>query len=312
MTGVGGGRVAAAIDVGSNSVLLLTVAVEPDGRARAIDEAGVTTRLGTGLVERGSLDPNAARRTRECVVEFTARARRSGARTPWAFATGAARRACDGEAFVVALARAAACEVEILSGEREAALAYAAAVDGLGLHGRSLLVVDVGGVTTELTLGTGPAIRASTSLALGALALTEACGGDAERLGARVEAELATTDIPRQARTADATIVGCGGTATALAALALGLGRYDPSRVHGARLAARDLVPLATSRGAGGAALDPGRATILPAGACILAAVMAATEGAVLTVSDHGVRHAYLRERLARSGVVVDMRRLWS
>jgi len=146
-----GGRVAAAIDVGSNSVLLLTVSLEPDGRARAVDEAVATTRLGAGLAPSGTLDRDAVARTRASVVDFADRARARGAESVWAFATGAARRAADGAAFAMATATAAGVPVEILSGEREAALAYAAAVHGLGLAGDAVLAIDVGGATTELT-----------------------------------------------------------------------------------------------------------------------------------------------------------------
>jgi exopolyphosphatase/guanosine-5'-triphosphate,3'-diphosphate pyrophosphatase len=115
-----------------------------------------------------------------------------------------------------------------------------------------------------------------------------------------------------------ATCVASGGTATALAALDLGLATYDPARVHGHVLEASRLTaleealratPAEAVRRRGG--LDPGRARILPAGAAVLAAVMRATGAPALQVSDHGVRHAYLRERLAAVGVAADLRRLW-
>lgn len=309
MTARGDTRVAAAIDVGSNSVLLLVVAVPADGRACALDEAVTTTRLGTGLVDGGALDAAAAARTTAAVVDFAGRARARGATHVWAFATGAARRAADGAAFVRALADASRATVEMLSGAREAALAYAAAVDGLGAGDAPVLAIDVGGATTELTLGHGARIDASASLPVGALGLTEACGPDRARAEAAVAAALATTDVPARATAAGARVLASGGTATSLAALALGLARYEARRVHGTTLAARDLPALAGRPG--GDAVDPGRAAILPAGACILAGVMRAARAEGLRVSDHGVRHAYLRERLAADGVAVSMESLW-
>jgi len=308
----GGARIAAAIDVGSNSVLLLTVAVAPDGRARAIDEAVATTRLGTGLRAGGALDPDAARRTAACVVDFAARARARGASAVWAFATGAVRRARDGAAFARAVADAAAIPVEILTGAREAALAHGAAAHGLGLGDAPMLAIDIGGATTELTLGRGAAIEASASLALGALLLTEVLGSDPDGMRARVVEGLASTDVPARAHTAGAPAVASGGTATSLAALALGLARYEPRRVHGVVLGVERLAELAASgvRGAGGA-LDPDRAALLPAGACILTSVLAAMPTDHVRVSDHGVRHAYLREQLGGAGVVASMEALW-
>jgi exopolyphosphatase/guanosine-5'-triphosphate,3'-diphosphate pyrophosphatase len=305
-----GARAAAVIDVGSNSVLLLTVALEPDGHARAVDEAVATTRLGTRLTAGGTLDPDGVARTRARVVEFAARARARGADPIWAFATGAARRAADGETVAAALAGAAGVPVEVVSGEREAALAYAAVVHGLDLDDAPVLAIDVGGATTELTLGDGPHVVAGTSLALGALALTETSGSAAGRMAAAIASALATTDLPSRARARHATAAASGGTATALAALALGLRRYEPARVHGTWLETGRITTLSQAADAGGA-IDPGRAAILPAGACILAGVLAEAQVARVRVSDHGVRHAYLRERLAAIGVSVSMRRLW-
>jgi exopolyphosphatase / guanosine-5'-triphosphate,3'-diphosphate pyrophosphatase len=307
-----GGRVAAAIDVGSNSVLLLTVALETDGHVRAIDEALATTRLGAGLRPGGALDPGAVARTRAAVVEFADRARACGAAPIWAFATGAARRAADGAAFAEALGAAARVPVEVLSGGREAALAHAAAVHGLALADATVLAVDVGGLSTELTLGSGARIAAAASVPLGALALTEETGGDPDAMRRRVAEALAATDVPRRARAACAAAVASGGTATSLAAIASGLRRYEPWRVHGATLAADRLAALAAAAADAGAAIDAGRAAILPAGACILAGALAAAGAVDVRVSDHGVRHAYLRERLADIGVSVTMEALWT
>src|SRR6185503_13962778 len=266
-----GARIAAAIDVGSNSVLLLTVAVASDGLARALDEAVATTRLGAGLRAGGTLDRDAARRTRDRVVAMAVRARDRGATDVWAFATGAVRRAVDGTAFGRDVADAAGVPLEVLSGGREAALAYDAAVHGLALGDATVLTIDVGGATTELTLGRGAMVEASVSLGVGALALAEACGNDLARARARVADALAPTDLPARARAVGAPVIASGGTPTALAALALGLTRYEPRRVHGSQLDRDRLAALAEVgfRGGGGA-LDPDRAALLPAGAGVL------------------------------------------
>jgi exopolyphosphatase/guanosine-5'-triphosphate,3'-diphosphate pyrophosphatase len=308
----GGGRFAAVIDVGSNSVLLLAIAVAADGRSRALDEATTTTRLGAGLSTGGTLDPTAAARTRAAVVAFARRARALGVGDLWGFATGAARRAADGADFVAATAAEAGLPVEILTGEREARLAYDAVVHGLGLDdGRTVLVVDVGGASTELTLGRGSTVVATVSLALGALELHERAASDPATMAPAVARAIADTDLPARARRAGATLAASGGTPTSLAALALDLRGYDPRRVHGASLDVSALADLA-GRATGTGPIDPGRAAILPAGACILEAVMRASGVTRVTVSDHGVRHAYLRERLARSGARADLRTLWT
>ncbi|HYV57225.1 MAG TPA: hypothetical protein VE911_06765, partial [Candidatus Nitrosopolaris sp.] len=139
--------VAAVIDVGSNSVLLLTVTVDESGRGRAIDEALATTRLGAGLARGGRLDAAARARTQEAVVAFTARARAGGVSRMWAFGTAAMREASDGSTFARDLEAAAGVPVEVLSGESEARLAYAAVAHGLRVEEGATLVADVGGRT---------------------------------------------------------------------------------------------------------------------------------------------------------------------
>ena len=312
----GVGRRAAVIDVGSNSVLLLAVAVEPDGRARTIDAALETTRLGTRLRDGGALDPAARARTVAAIAALAARARAAGADRVWAFATAAVRRAADGVAFAREVERAAGVPVEVLSGTREAALAYDAVAHALPGPEGPLLVVDVGGGTTELTLGRGDTVEETASLPLGALSLAETAGGD---LAARVDGLLAGSPLLARAARTGARLAASGGTATALAALDLGLERYEPRRVHGhvlgrgtlealvARVAGLPEAALASLAG-----LDPGRAAILPAGAVVLDRVVAATRAAEVTVSDHGVRHGYLRERLAEAGVGAHLGALWS
>jgi len=304
--------VAAVLDVGTNSVLLLVVAVDAaSGGARRLAAGLATTRLGAGLRAGGRLDDAAKARTRTAVLDAVTRARAAGATHVWAFATGAARRAADGEAFAEALAADAGVPVAVLSGAEEAALAWAAARGGLDVAG-PCLVADVGGGTTELTLGEGPRPDAAASLALGALALTERHGGDAGAMRAAIDAALAGTDVLPRARRGRATVVASGGSATALAALDLGLATYDPARVHGHALAVDRIGALAARVRDGGPhpGLDPDRAAILPAGALVLTGVAAAAGAGVLRVSDLGVRHAYLAERLAAGGVRVDLRSL--
>jgi exopolyphosphatase/guanosine-5'-triphosphate,3'-diphosphate pyrophosphatase len=239
------------------------------------------------------------------VVAQVEHARRHGTSRCWAFTTGAARRASDGRAFAAELARAATCPVEVLSGDDEAALAYAAVAHTLATGDQRVLAVDVGGVTTELTLGRGDRVEESVSLALGALALTERGAGAV----AEVECVLAAT--PLVARAAGAAVLSSGGTATALAALDLGLATYDPARVHGHTLAVARLDALCRQARTRPGVLDEGRARILPAGAAILAGVARAAGSETLRVSEHGVRHGYLRRRLGLEGVEADLRALW-
>jgi exopolyphosphatase / guanosine-5'-triphosphate,3'-diphosphate pyrophosphatase len=297
--------IAAVIDIGSNSVLLVTVMVDPGGSARVLDDALLTTRLGSGLRAGGRLTPDACVRTAEAVTAFAARARARGARSVWAFATAAVRDAVDGKDFARAVGEAAGVPVEVLPAEREATLAFDAVRTGLRLGAAPLVVADVGGRTTELTLAVGDEVLAVVSLPLGALALAEAHGTELAALRAAVDATLAAGELPARARALGARCAASGGTATALAALDLDLPRYDGVRVHGHRLSASTLDTLATRLAAMPAetrtalpSLDPGRAAVLPAGAVVLGRLVRALGATEIVVSDQGVRHAYLREAL--------------
>lgn len=316
---------ASVLDIGSNSVLLLTLDVPPGGAARVVDGALATTRLGEDLFEGGLLTSGARTRTRDAVVAFAERARVRGASWVWGFATAAARRAADGGSFVAELSAAAGCSLAVLPGDEEARLAYAACATLAGPH-EPVLAVDVGGGTTELTLGHGDRAEIGVSLPLGALALTERFvrtdpPSVAERtaLAETVGTVLATSTLIDRARAAGARVIASGGSATALAAVDLGLGTYEPARVHGHRLDVERLAALAdalTSRPvaerATSGALDPDRARILPAGLRVIRAIVRAVDAAGMRVSELGVRHAYLRERLREeTGTTIRLETLW-
>jgi len=303
---------AGVLDVGSNSVLLLVAGRRADGRLATLDAAVVTTRLGAGLRPGGSLDPDARRRTEEAVAALAARARARGAPRLFAFATGAARRAADGPQWAAELAERQGLPVEILSGAREARLAFTAAV-GTAHDDGWVVVVDVGGLTTEVTLGRCGVPEQAESLAVGALDLAERHGAgpdfDVAAAQREVERAIRVAAVPAVAASTGPSLVASGGTATSLAALDLGLDAYDGSRVHGHRLAVEALASLAASPRS--SALDPDRAAILPAGALVLEVVSKALGADGIVVSDHGVRHAYLRERLAANGLFGDGEGAW-
>jgi exopolyphosphatase/guanosine-5'-triphosphate,3'-diphosphate pyrophosphatase len=288
------------IDVGSNSVLCLVAAPAGGGRLRVLADLLETTRLASGLREGGPLAPDARGRTLRAVAGFADRARALGAREVVGLGTAAMRAASDGPEFARAIAAETGVPVTILSGTDEARLAYRAV--SAGAVG-PLLAVDVGGRSTELVLGEGARIDEARSLPLGALMLTEELMGDrpadAGALAAvreRVGRVLAPEGVPARARPRQATLVASGGTATALAALDLGLTAYDAERVHGHVLDTDRLVAVALD---GRGVLDPGRRRILPAGAVVLECVARAAGQARVHVSDHGIRHARLQEMLA-------------
>ncbi|MCB9743304.1 MAG: Ppx/GppA family phosphatase [Alphaproteobacteria bacterium] len=288
----------ASIDVGSNSLLLTVV---EDSGAVVHDEVQVVG-LGRGLGDLGHMQP--ARRAHGAVVlaEYVATAAALGvpASEIRAVATSGARRAVDAPAFFAEIEAAHGLKVRTISGEEEARLSYLGALQGLELAPPPHLVVDLGGGSTELVLGSGAEMSWRVSLEVGAVRLTEgfidlADIRDADRAALRAHLQAEMRALPESERPSE--IIAVAGTATTLAAVDLGLERYVAERVHGHHLSVAALEAMADRLAAADAAerrrisaIEPKRGDFLMAGAEVLIAVCrwAGHEG--LTTSNGGLR----------------------
>jgi exopolyphosphatase/guanosine-5'-triphosphate,3'-diphosphate pyrophosphatase len=296
----------AVIDVGTNSVKLHV------GERRAgdvwetvVDRAEVT-RLGEGLVA-GVLQPDPIRRTADAVVGMVEESRHAGAAEVAAVATAAMRVAENSAELVEAVRARCGVGIEVVSGDDEARLAYLAATSELDVGERSLVVFDTGGGSTEFTFGTAQRVKERFSLEVGAARITERFGLDGvasdEQLADAFQAigvELAALDDrPRP----DA-LVGMGGALTNLASIRHRLRKYDADVVHGTVLGRNEIdseIDLFRMRTADErrkiVGLQPARAEVILAGACIVRTVLEKLGCAALTVSDRGLRHGLLVER---------------
>ncbi len=311
----------AAIDVGTNSVRLLVAEVaeaRPTSRRsshanpcrssprrvlvsslrlrlRPVLRRITITRLGEGLDAGGAIRPAAAARTAAAIEEFAALAAAAGVPQPLVVGTYALRAARNPEELFRRLDR----PVRVLTGEEEARLGFRGALAGLRIIGAPshVLVLDIGGGSVELTLGTPRGIEETHSLPLGCVVLTRRfLAHDPPRAaeGAALRAHLARRLGPVLARLRRRLrLVGVGGTITTVAALAQRLVPYDPDKVHGYRLSAgavRALTagllsrPLADRRRLPG--LQPERADIIGAGALVLEHVLVELGRRFLVVSE--------------------------
>src|SRR6185369_9615287 len=229
-----------AIDVGSNTVRLLVADVIGDGTWRIADQDQAITRLGENLARTGALGEAPMARTLAAVSDYVARAQRLGASRTRIVATSAVREASNGRAFAAEVERATGRRVEVVSGEIEARLTLLGVRHGLGPLPGPMLTFDIGGGSTEYVLSDGDAIRSMISLRLGVVPLAERFPfpgiADPQRyreLYDEVRRRLGD-ELPEAIRSARvAHLIGTAGTVTALAALDLGLVRYDPERVQG-------------------------------------------------------------------------------
>jgi exopolyphosphatase / guanosine-5'-triphosphate,3'-diphosphate pyrophosphatase len=257
----------AAVDLGTNTTRLLIADVH-DGAVDVLDRREQITSLGEGVDARRRLLPLPITRVRNVLTEYRRRIEDLGAERVLCVATSAVRDAENGEAFLGEIEWSYGFTTRLLSGEEEARLTYAGATIGRR-HDDGLMVVDIGGGSTELVLA-----DQAVSVDVGSVRLTERFGEHRPAMATSVRAELPDDLAPRRA-------VGVAGTILSLAALDLGLERYEGDRVDGHRLSAAAvagavsaLAELSVEERRALPAIDPKRAPVILAGSVILDEVL--------------------------------------
>jgi exopolyphosphatase/guanosine-5'-triphosphate,3'-diphosphate pyrophosphatase len=306
LLGVGARRYG-VIDVGTNSVKLHVAERAADGSWRTLADRAVVTRLGEGLHAHGRLAAAAVARTAEAIAGLADEARELGAAEITAVGTAGLRAALDAEALIAAARDAAGITVEVISGEEEARLAFLAATAGLGAGAGTLTVFDSGGGSSQFTFGADGRVLEQFSVPVGAVGLTERFGLDAAVSEDVVAAACVAVaaDLERLAgRPAPAAVIGMGGAVTNLAAMQLELEPYDPDVIQGSVLRRADVTRqidrlrrLDATRRRTLAGLQPARAEVILAGACIVQTVLDVLGADALTVSDRALRHGLIADR---------------
>lgn len=278
--------VVAGVDIGTNSVRLLLASPDGSGGLRPIDRRMTITRLGQDVDRTGRLDPAAVARTLDVLAVYHRRWDEAGAGAVRITATSAARDAADAVDLLDRVEATTGVRPEVLPGHEEATLAYRGAVAGSPVAG-AVVVLDIGGGSTEMVRGAGLEVQAADSRQIGSVRLTEQAlpgdpptAGDVAAARALVAPELdALAD--RVDPAAAGTLIGTAGTVTTLAALHLGLDAYRPEAIHGARLPAdavadltARLCAMTTTARRGLPPMEPGRADVIAAGAIILDEVL--------------------------------------
>ncbi|HEX6763064.1 MAG TPA: hypothetical protein VF094_09705 [Gaiellaceae bacterium] len=299
----------AVIDVGTNSVKFHVGARRGDDWEAIVDRAEVT-RLGEGLDATGALGDAPIRRTVEAIAAMVEEAGRAGVVEIVAVGTAGLRAATNSSAFIDALRERTGLEIEVIPGEDEARYAYLATRSSLHLGTGSLAVFDTGGGSTQFTFGRGDEVEEQFSVEVGAVRLTERFGLDGKVDTATLDAALDAIagGLARlDGRARPDRLAGMGGAVTNLAAVKHGLETYDPAVVHGTVL---DLAEVerqiehyrtedADERRAT-VGLQPKRAEVILAGACIVRTVLTKLGCDSFVVSDRGLRHGLLVEQFGR------------
>ncbi len=302
------GRVA-AVDLGTNSIRLL-VAEPSDDDFVELARDMVITRIGQGVDRTGRIDSVALERTVEVLARYCRRARALHAERIRVAATSAVRDASNRSDLETAVLANASSALEVIAGEREAALSFLGATGDLD-RPPPFLVMDIGGGSTEFVVGSAAGRpEAATSTQMGSVRLTERLvrhdPPTPEELAALARAvDVVLEEVDRAVPASAAhTFVAVAGTATTVQAVALDLPRYDPEAIHRSTLtleaAERVLHRLTRMTSAERAALPvmaPGREDVIVAGAIIL----------VRSLHRWGFDRALVSERDILDGLVMDM-----
>ena len=302
----------AAIDLGTNTVLMLVARLDPAGNFKVVQDLCQTPRLGAGLARSGELSEAAMGRALKVLAHFAGLLDEHGIAEASRRVVGTAvlRRARNSDAFVARVAEHCGLRVDVVSEQEEAQLGYQAVV-GEG-SSTDTLIVDVGGGSTEL-VGRSGALR--LSVPVGAVVLTEAYLGldgvaPVESGGFAAlwdRSEHAVRDFPFGLARGAPEVVCLGGTASNLACLDLKLGRFDPGRAEGHRVPASAAREWAlrlnnlTLRQRRFLPIEADRAEILPAGLACIANALAHLQAATARVSGKGIRYGVARALLLKS-----------
>ncbi len=295
----------AAIDCGTNSLRLLIADVDSaSGTLTDVEREMYIVRLGEGVDRTRRFADAALRRTFDACRDYAERIERLDAGRVRFVATSASRDATNRDEFFDGVRSILGVEVEVISGEEEAALSFAGATrELLALPGISApyLVIDIGGGSTEFVVG-ADRVEAARSVDVGCVRLTERHFHSDPATAEQIEAaradvihavELAEQVVPVHSAK---TLVGLAGSVTTVAALALELDSYDAARIHHSRLSAQQvhdvtarLLSMSRAERAALAVMHPGRADVIAAGALVLDTVVQRLDAVELVVSEHDI-----------------------
>jgi len=297
----------AAIDVGTNSVKFHIGERSPAGQWRTVADRAELTRLGESLAQHHLISGAALERTAAAITGMVDEAKRHGVLATVAVGTAGLRMASNRTEVIAAIEARTGLHIEVISGEEEGRLAYLAGSAGLVLAPGSLVVFDSGGGSTQFTFGHDSSVDERFSLQVGSARYAERYKLEGivqpdvlREAMAAISADLA----PLEGRAVPAALVAMGGAATNMASVKHQLARYDANVVQGAVLDRTEVerqielyrsLDVDARRGIIG--LQPKRAELILAGACIIRTVMEKLGKETLTVSDRGLRHGVLAER---------------
>jgi exopolyphosphatase / guanosine-5'-triphosphate,3'-diphosphate pyrophosphatase len=297
----------ASIDIGTNTILLLIAKVE-GGKIHPLFEIETVARLGEGIQKNGILLKEAMERGLQTLAQYLKWCQEMEVQEFFAAGTSALREAKNSEEFLKWVKEKLNLSIEVISGEEEAQLSFLAVVKDLGEVKNPILVVDVGGGSTEFILGKDDQIRQWVSLPLGSVRFTEEfLRSDPvqedhwKKMEGRIREHLVS--IPHSQE--PLSMIAVGGTATTLASVEQGLEDFIVEKIHHFVLKKEALKnqlllyrPKTIEERKKIPGLPMARADVILAGGTILYLAMEELNCPSVLISCHGVRYGLLYKRL--------------
>ena len=298
----------ASIDIGTNTILLLIAEIE-EGALKPLLEKETIVRLGEGLQKSGILSEGAMERGSQTLDQYLKECQKMGVQRIFAAGTSALREARNSNHFLRRVKEELDLSIEVISGEKEAELSFLAVARDLKESKKSILVVDVGGGSTEFILGRGDRITQWVSLPLGSVRFTEQFllsdpvhEEEWENMERQIQKLLVRIPHPKE----PFLMVAVGGTATTLASVEQGLAEFILEKIHhfllkkealGRQLLLFGSKTIDERRKIPG--LPAARADVILAGGAILYGAMEKLECPSVLISCHGVRYGLLYKKIS-------------
>jgi exopolyphosphatase / guanosine-5'-triphosphate,3'-diphosphate pyrophosphatase len=304
----------AAIDIGTNSIHMIVVQVRPDLSFEVIDREKDMVRLGAGGLDGRSLTPSAMAAALQTLTKFRRLAESRKVDEIVAAATSATREAENGGDFIAEVARQIGIRIKVISGTEEARLIHLAACYGVDVGGSTAVVIDIGGGSVEVTLGTATKVVQGRSFKVGVIRLSERfvksdplAGRDERRLVKHINRE-AGSYLDQLSKAGFERVIGTSGTILSLGALALSdaagqAGDLRNQRVHakGLRRVRKRLVEANIEERLQMPGLDPRRADLNVAGSVLLDTILRRLGADDLTLCDLALREGLVLDYIHRN-----------
>ncbi len=309
----------AGIDIGSNTVRLLIALVDDRGRLTPVEAVQRIVRLGEGMGASPELQPAAMDRAVEVLRQFQSRIVHHQPQIVTVTATSAVREARNRDVFLDRVKTETGLSVEVITGEEEARRTLLGVWGGIAESGRAqvdhLLLIDIGGGSTEYVQGRRHLVDGWVSTSLGVVRLTEQLihhdppsSGEIQRARDHFHRELSAVAAQFGPLPTGCRLVGTAGTVTTIAVLTCGLERYDPAVVHGMVLPlsavnewTERLIHQTVAQRRALPVMESGRADLIVAGSLLLQASMQQWRMNEIVVSDWGLREGIVLEAADRA-----------